>query len=205
MKTLEAFLEEIKTVETQLEKDPENYEILYKLGVLYHDIAAEYKEQVSGQAVTLLEKAYAIKKVPVIKAYLGSAWTLVARDSVNPIVKIDAVSKGMKLIDEATGEEPDNVLIRMIRIQNSYELPDSFERGECVKKDLEYLLKVYRKKPEVFRNEYDPAYIFLYQALYLIKEKKLELAYKYAIKGKELTNDLYLIKRFDNVLEIFEE
>ena len=61
------------------------------------------------------------------------------RDSWNVLVKDGFVHKGIKMMDDAVAEVPDSIVVRMVRANNSLQLPEFFKRKDIAKKDFQYL------------------------------------------------------------------
>jgi len=175
-------LDDLELLIQKVEKNPNNFALVEELGIMYHDLSEEHIVDGAKDAVKYLEMAYEINPNPVTKCFLGSAWTMVARDTDNPIIKLDAVSRGVKMIDgasEEVSEAPGIYIVPFIRMQNSYSLPEDFARMEFVNNDIAFLLKTYKQTPAVFDDLYDPAEIFLYKGLYLLRDNKTRLAYQF--------------------------
>jgi tetratricopeptide (TPR) repeat protein len=74
-------------------------------------------------------------------AYLGSALTMLARDTWNPMAKVGRVLEGTALMDEAVMRAPDNVAVRFVRGTNGMALPGLFGRKAQARADFEYVLR----------------------------------------------------------------
>ncbi|MBN2353002.1 MAG: hypothetical protein JXD23_10575 [Spirochaetales bacterium] len=170
-------------------KEPDNAEAWFTLGRAYHDLANSYSVDCARESVKSLEKSDAIKPSAVTRAYLGSAWTLIARDSKNPLEKLDGVQKGCDLMDKAVAADPTNVVIRRIRYENNFVLPDIFERKNVAENDIDYLIGVLSKTPQAFDGLYDPAHVLLYKAKLLMYENDWRNAKKYALVAKKIVKD----------------
>jgi len=121
------------------------------LGIAYHNLAVLGNRGVAKRSVRYLKKLRNTLPGDIeTLAYLGSATTILGRDSFNPINKIRYVSKGTKLIDKAIKNEPNNIVMRILRISNSRALPGFFGRYKFVEKDLEFLLEFAEKEPLLF-------------------------------------------------------
>ncbi len=130
----------VSTVEPELKDNIGDGQRLKMLGIAYHNLASLKVKNSASKAESYLRKAAALLPADEeIKAYLGSAMTMVGRDTWNLLVKMTLVHKGITLIDNALAAWPDSVVIRMVRANNNLQLPDSFQRKEMVKLDLQYL------------------------------------------------------------------
>ena len=180
---------QVASLRSAAQGTPQDATAFFLLGRALHDLANQYEEPLGRDAVDALDKSYRLKSSPLTKAYLGSAWTLVARDSKKTIEKIDCVAKGTGLIDEAVGEAPTDLIVRRVRYENSFALPDIFERKKIVEQDLDYLLKLYLKQPSAFDSAYDPANVLLMKARLLLYENNWPNAKKYAELGLKIVKD----------------
>jgi hypothetical protein len=199
-------LDKINALQKELDKSPGDPIALFNLGVLYHDIAAGGDKMTAKNAVECLNKALSLAPNSVTQAYLGSAWTIIARDEINPIAKLDAAGKGINLMDEAVKNDKGCLLCRVIRIENSYELPDILERDKIANEDLKYLMEQYDKNKKLLDSiDYDPANLFLYKALFLSKANKATLARNYALQAKKIVKDNNVKTRIENFLKQYEE
>lgn len=137
---LEAVVKEYGEI---LRARPDDAPALKALGIAYHNLGALKVSGAVARAVKYLEQARILLPADAeVLAYFGSARTMVARDSWNPITKLSAVPDGTKLIDTAVARDPDNMTVRFVRINNSLKLPRFFNRAHYAKTDLQHLLKL---------------------------------------------------------------
>jgi hypothetical protein len=179
----------------------EDAEAWFDRGVVEHTLTLVYGASLSKDAVTSFATSYSLKKDPVTMAYLGSAWTLIGRDSKNPIEKIDGVMKGCEFLDAAVKEAPDNLVVRRIRYENNIALPDIFERGQLVEADVDYLLRVYSKDAKAFEGLYDPAHVFLTKARLLGWAGDWRKAQQYAQLGLKIAVDPEVKQQLQDFLD----
>ncbi len=122
---------------------PNDPRALKALGIASHNLGAQKVSGAVADAVKYLEHAKVLLPTDAeVLAYLGSATTMVARDSWNPITKVRAVRDGTGLIDMAVALDPDNVAVRFVRAINSLKFPNFFNRAHYAKTDLQHLLKL---------------------------------------------------------------
>jgi len=141
--------EKISEFQKGLDQNPSDYEALKALGIAYHIKARKSAKEYAPRAVEFLSKAYEInKKDSETMCYLGSAFTMMAKTTWNPIRKMSYVNKGAGLMDKAVKREPDNVSVRMTRASNSKSLPSFLNRGDIALEDFEYLAGLIDKNPE---------------------------------------------------------
>jgi tetratricopeptide (TPR) repeat protein len=121
---------------------------LKALGIAYHNLGAQRVGGAVEQALRYLDLARAARPGDAeILAYFGSARTMVARDSWNPVTKMSAVRDGMRLIDAAVSRDPDNITVRLVRAGNSLRLPKIFDRRSYAKEDYEHVLTLRAARP----------------------------------------------------------
>jgi tetratricopeptide (TPR) repeat protein len=134
-------------LEDRLKKEPENVYIVHKLAKVYHHNAL-YKEKGGvKKAENFFKQMH--KKFPedmVILAWYGSLLTIKARDSWFPIAKLYYLRKGIAMLDKAIKNAQDNIIVRMIRANNSLHLPIFTKRLDIAIEDFEYLLKLNKSK-----------------------------------------------------------
>lgn len=182
-------------------RNPSDADVWFSLGVAYHDLCNGYQVKCATDAVAALEKADALRHDAVTLAYLGSAWTLVGRDAENPMTKIDGVLKGNEFLDEAVRMSPSDVVVRRIRYENNFALPDIFERKPVAEKDIDFLVKLYAKNPEAFEGQYDPAHVFYFKARFLSLRNDWKAARKYALIAKKIVKNPALEAGIQNFLD----
>ena len=145
---------------------------LIDLGVAYHHKAVEGDKKAVKEAEKLFKNALQIEpENPVILAWYGSVLTMKGRDAWSPISKLRYVDQGIKKMDEAVKNTPDDITIRMIRASNSLALPGFLGRVDFAISDCEYLLKLREKSPESFPDEILPQ---IYHNLGMAYQKKGE-------------------------------
>ena len=141
--------EKISGFQKGLDQNSSDYEALKALGIAYHIKAGKDAKAYAPRAVEFLSRAYEInKKDNQTMCYLGSATTMMAKTTWNPIKKMSYVNKGTGLMDKAVKRDPDNVSVRMTRALNSKSLPSFLNRGDIALEDFEYLVGLIEKNPE---------------------------------------------------------
>jgi len=141
--------EKISGLQKGLDQNPTDYEALKALGIAYHIKARKDPKEYTPRAVEFLSRAYEInKKDDETMCYLGSATTMMAKTTWNPIKKMLYVNKGTGLMDKAVKKDPDNASVRMTRASNSKNLPSFLNRGEIALEDFEHLAGLIEKNPK---------------------------------------------------------
>ena len=156
--------ERISEFQEKLNQNPSDFEMLKALGIACHIRATKDAKKYAPRAVEFLSRANEInKKDYVTMGYLGSATTMMAKTTWNPIKKMSYVNKGAALMDKAVKSAPDNVSVRMTRANNSKNLPHFLERGHLVLKDFEHLADVIEKRPDINLSTKRKIYTNLFQ------------------------------------------
>jgi len=159
------------------------------LGIAYHNLAIFKVKDASRKAVAYLQKADSLSpNNDEVRAYLGSATTMMGRDSWNVLTKIGAVNKGIKIIDDAVVRMPDNIVIRMVRANNSLDLPDLFKRKEIAKKDFQYLEMLVAKSSSNVEPDIK-AEIFYQLGMFYRRENNDSMAKEYFKKAINASPD----------------
>ena len=145
--------EKISEMQKILDQNPSDYEILKCIGIAYHRMASKDAKMYAPKAVETLTKALeANKKDYQTMCYLGSATTMMAKNTWNPMKKMGYVNKGAGLMDKAIRKDPDNISVRMTRAYNSKNLPSFLNRGHLAVEDFEYLADLIEKNPETYAS-----------------------------------------------------
>ncbi len=167
-------LEQLISQEQNAKNTPDEQK---RLGIAWHNLAVLEQSGAAQKAYDILKPlAKILPKDYEVLAYLGSAQTMVGRDSWNPISKISDVNKGIAQLDQAVSKAEDNYVIRLVRINNSMALPGFLGRGGKVKPDLEYLLNLYKHVEAPIENR---AEVYFKMGQVLVKEDKNEEAKTY--------------------------
>ena len=141
--------EEILRFQEKLSQNTSDYEMLKAIGIAYHIKAGKDAEAYEPKAIEFLSGAYEMdKKDYETICYLGSATTMMAKTTWNPMKKMSYVNKGTALMDKAVRKVPDNIPVRMTRALNSKSLPPFLNRGDIALEDFEYLADLIEKNPE---------------------------------------------------------
>jgi len=146
----EQLTEKVSEFKRRLDQDPSDYETIKGLGIICHIKATKDSKKYAPKAVEFLAKALeANKKDYETMCYLGSATTMMAKTTWNPLKKMSYVNKGTALMDKAVRRDPDNVSVRMTRANNSKRLPSFLKRGDFAVEDFEHLAALIEKRPEI--------------------------------------------------------
>lgn len=150
-------------------------------GIVYHNLAngasqVDKREEYVIKAIELLSKYRDGDAVG--RAYLGSAITIKGGVSASRKKLMDAVKgldEGAKIIDSAVEKSPENISVRMVRIQNAVGVSKTspMKRWAVARGDIEFL----KKKESRFNNTIK-ADLYYYSGEVYIGEKKTSEALK---------------------------
>jgi len=143
----------ISEFKKRLEQNSSHYESIKGLGIAYHIKAQKDAKGFASRAVDMLTRAREInKKDYETLCYLGSATTMMAKTTWNPIKKMSYANKGIALMDKAVKRDPENITVRMTRGYNSMGLPGFLKRGGIAVEDFEHLAEMIEKDPVSFSS-----------------------------------------------------
>jgi tetratricopeptide (TPR) repeat protein len=141
---------QITEFQRELDRNPADYETIKDLGIAYHIKSREDAKKFASKAIDMLTRAFEInKKDYVTLCYLGSATTMMAKTTRNPMKKSSYANKGIAMMDKAVKKDPDNVSVRLTRAFNSKTLPSFLERSQVALEDFEHLAGLIHKNPGI--------------------------------------------------------
>ncbi|MGE5557560.1 MAG: tetratricopeptide repeat protein [Bacillota bacterium] len=113
------------------------------------------KEAVS-KAFALFEKIHeAAPKNNLAAAYYGSSLALQGRDAVDPNERFQKAIRGLKYLDAAAENEPENIQIRTLRGYVCSRLPEAFfHRTHTAIEDFGSLVSRFEKDPGLFAKDF---------------------------------------------------
>ena len=147
---LKALLGQAAQLQDRLDQNPSDYEALRGLGTVYHSMALMDSKAYAKKAVQYLEQAHQ-KRIDdnVVLCFLGSAYTLLAKDAGDRTAQMSYVNKGVEYMDKAARKDTDNITdyitIRLTRANNSMRLPKSLNRRPIAYEDFELLASLFEK------------------------------------------------------------
>jgi len=141
---------EVEASEQFLTTHPDDKTHLKRVGIAYHNLAVLEVDKASNKSHDYLQRAYEKDANDYeVLAYLGSAKTLVGRDSWRVIEKVTNVNEGIKIMDKAVLKVPDNAVIRILRANNSLALPRFFKRRPKAKEDFLHIETLLNRHPDM--------------------------------------------------------
>ena len=91
----------------------------------------------------------------LVKAYLGSAISLLGRDSTDSNERFKYTIKGLKILDKVVALEPENIEIRGLRAFLCARLPEQyFHRNDTAIEDFAYLVSRYEEDDCLFTKDF---------------------------------------------------
>ena len=143
----------IETLRGKIAENDQDFESFKQLGIVYHMKAVANAKTYAPLAVDALTRARELdKRDTEVLCYLGSATTMLAKTTFNPVKKMGFVNKGTGYMDKAVSQSPDNVTVRLTRAQNAMRLPAFLNRQSFALIDLEHLSKMIDKNPEQYAS-----------------------------------------------------
>jgi tetratricopeptide (TPR) repeat protein len=147
---LDALKAQASEWQQRLDQNPSDYDALRNLGIVYYAAALKDSKAYSKKAIQYLDQTYQKKPEDAeVLCCLGSTYTLLAKDSSDLSSITSNVNKGIGFMDKAVRMDPDNITIRMIRANNSRNLPKFINRRSVAYEDFEHLASLFEKKPNV--------------------------------------------------------
>lgn len=136
--------------EAVLKKDSLNYQHLKEAGILASELARDNPKTYAPKAVDYLTRAHDLNNQDdETLCHLGSAVTMMARTTMNPLKKSGYINRGCGYMDKAVRRSPDNITVRMTRGCNSMALPGFLNRRSFAFEDFEYLAQRFEKEPNL--------------------------------------------------------
>ena len=114
-----------------------------------HNQARNGTKGLAAKVVERLEKAQSeiSPDHPVVMGYLGSAYTLMARDAGSVSDALRYTNRGIRIMNAAVDIAPELFVVRAVRAFNNIALPVMFERRKSALRDMEQLVVLYEKAP----------------------------------------------------------
>ena len=114
---------------------------LKTLGIAHHELATANVAGVASVAARTLERVHRLVPAdPEVLAYLGSARTLVGRETWHPLTKLVELREGTALMDRAVELAPDDAVVRLVRASSRLRLPAFLQRDGDACADLERIV-----------------------------------------------------------------
>ncbi|MCH8474716.1 MAG: hypothetical protein LAT55_05745 [Opitutales bacterium] len=162
--------------QSDLPEEAEKWWDTFVEGVWWHDKAVLGNEDATDKAIERFEEILAeYQNTPWVLAYLGSAFTLKARDA--PLLrKRGWANRGFEALDKAVEKNPEDSVVRLIRAINSYHLPRILNRREFAEEDFTHLLRKIDNQNHELSDDLKRAIYFHAGAFALHKRESKSLA-----------------------------
>jgi tetratricopeptide (TPR) repeat protein len=151
----------LETIESQLEHDPQNQDLLLEATRHYHRLAMQGDDEAfekASHSVKILLAAN--KKHAEALAVKGSLLTIMARTSGSLLRRIYYSIKAAWILDRAVKIDPTNIAARTIRAFTALVLPGFLRRLKTAVRDFEYLVAHKQANPTVLPDEMMPKVYF---------------------------------------------
>ncbi len=147
----------------------------------WQEVNARYHRALEGdaeavdQAIDHFEKTLdAAPDNALVRAYLGSTYTLKARDAA-VWNKGRWVERGLDTLDEAVATAPGHPRVRLLRAATAYNLPRVVGRYDTAREDFAILLDAIAERPDTFAPELKRE-IYFHTGAFALKEGEDERA-----------------------------
>ena len=107
----------------------------------YKATSSTKNEDLAEEVLKKLQKIVNKKYTPTRASYLGSITAKMAIYSFFPWTKISYSKDGSKLLNQAIKEEPENIDVRLNRINTFINFPDFLKKNHFVQQDARWLIK----------------------------------------------------------------
>lgn len=153
----------------------------------YKAVSVEGNEDLANEVLEKLQKLVDEKYTATRGSYLGSITSKMSDYSFFPWSKLGYAEDGSKLLNQAIKEEPNNVHIRLNRLNSFINFPDFLKKAHYTQQDARWLISNLGKDniPKIANED-------VYKALaqFFIKEKDEAKYNKYSSK---LTNQKFIL------------
>lgn len=135
--------------------DYKSYDKDLSEAIKLHELGVKGDKEAVKKCYELLKGLYEKKRGNyLVEAYFGSSVALVARDALNPNERFKLALEGLKHLDNAVSNSPNDIKIRMLRANVCLRLPEMyFHRTETAIEDFENLISRYEKNNSLFSKD----------------------------------------------------
>lgn len=135
-----ALIQMLNEAESLMAREPENIDAQRHAGIAAHQLSLFGKEDYADKAIKYLGNV--VEKKPddaVARAYLGSSYALLARESSVIMQRVSNVNKGLSILNRAVRMAPKDFVVRMVRGSVIFELPAMFKQLDMGIEDFSYV------------------------------------------------------------------
>lgn len=131
----------IDSLETVVDTNPKNIQAMTQLGIAYHDLGVDGDKKAVEKGEQLFKRILELDSTHAVGlAYLGSIYSLRARDSVMPWSKLKHAKKAIELLDHPAVTESEDLNVHLIRAMNSYEVPKFLDRLNVALEEFDFIV-----------------------------------------------------------------
>ena len=139
----------LNKAEEDLAREPDNISALKRAGISSHQLAllqgGDHAKKAIEYLQTIVDKD---RNDAIAMAYLGSSYTLVARDTSVIMDKVSNVNRGVSLLNRAVRSNPEDIMVRMVRGSVIFELPAMFKKTEQGIEDFSFIESHFTDMPD---------------------------------------------------------
>jgi tetratricopeptide (TPR) repeat protein len=134
--------EALESFQNRIKTNADDFEALKNAGILLHQMSRISPNKTNVElGETYLKKAAQLDPKDVqIAAWLGSITTMKAIFESDPGKQTFLVKVGSRAMDQSVQRDPNNLVIRLIRANNSMELPPFLKRTQYAVEDYNHYL-----------------------------------------------------------------
>ena len=165
-------------------------------------VATSYKgnEDLAKVVLEKLQNIVNTKYTPLRASYLGSITAKMAVYSFFPWSKISYADDGSKMLNQAIKEEPENIHIRLNRMNTFLNFPNFLKKSHFIQQDARWFIS-HIKTSKFSKLNYDGKQnIYKVLAMFFAKEKDNDRYYEYYLKLKN-SNFIEDVNQFQEQLE----
>lgn len=131
----------IDSLQTVIKNDQQNIDAMINLGIAYHDLGVHGDKKSVDKGADLFERVLDLDSTNAVGlAYLGSIYSLRARDTFMPWNKLKHTKRATKLLDHPAVTGSRDLDVHLIRAMNSYEIPKFLNRLEIAIEEFEFIV-----------------------------------------------------------------
>lgn len=164
--------ETVRHLNQEIKKNKNDPELLARAGFCIHQLSQFTNAKVQD-GIDYLEKSLEIKDDGLARVFLGSSYTLRAKEG-NSLADID---KGMETMDLAVNNNPDNATIRDVRLSNGIAESMPYfifsKRKAVIEEDLNFLINLYSGNQD---NKHVLSELYYKNGIFLLKDNNLQAA-----------------------------
>lgn len=143
-----AVWQEISKLQAKVKKDPQNVKILLQLGRLYSNMNKPKEAMKAFEVILRIDQNNAEALVR-----LGDVESRMVGQAKSIEVKMKLSQEALNHLDGAVEKFPDEYIVYLVRGMNGVYWPDMFQRYKTSIGDLEHVIEMKEKDPNIFKDE----------------------------------------------------